>query len=89
MIQLIAGGADNEINSQPDDEIDRNKDRRKDQQHHRLKGNPGIEQVAPAIGGKQGQKMDQQRFADAPRFDLIKDRCPRLNKRQQVDGNDP
>ena len=53
MIQLIACGANNKINGEPNDEIDRNKDRRKDQQHHRLKGNPSIEQVATAIGDKQ------------------------------------
>ena len=85
-VKAFAGGADSKEYREPDDRVGERKNKGKDQQHQRLKGDPAIEQITANIGYVDGEKVEEQGFGKGPLLNLIEHAGTRLQKSKQIGG---
>ena len=80
MIHFFAACADGKIHDHPDHKINDDEDRGEDEKHHRLEGDPCIDEITDDIGEIKRSKMAEERFGKRPLLDLIKDAGARMDK---------
>ena len=88
LIKTSAGFADDGIDGKPNDKIRHNERKTEDKQYYRLKGNPRVNDIAERVGKEEEREVAKKRLRYRPLFNLVEDRCSRLNKGENIGRND-